>query len=320
MIGLAAATGAGYLLLPDQWPAQLFGFILIVSWLIWSIAPVLSFNVNEGLDPTRLLIYPITRRDFLAHLLLGTLLDYPTYFFLPFLLAIIIGFGLGLTLPIVLAALFLCYLLMVLTSQTIINTLGGVLRSRRFRDISMVVGAFVGLGCWLISSSFQGVIENFFDGEPGELEQFFAGWQPLDILKWLPPGAAAKAIEQAAVGAWGVSLLWLGYTVLWVVVVAWLWWRVTYRIVTGEGFVFGGAITAEQAKSTKSVGQTKKRRLSWDWIPADIRVIAAKDLKLSGAPPKVGLVWFICICCPSLRWPIRSFSISLMRAIVCLPS
>ncbi len=292
MIGFATATGAGYLFLPDHWPAQLLGFVLIVSWLIWSIAPVLSFNVNEGLDPTRLLVYPISRRDFLAHLLLGTLLDYPTYFFLPFVLAILVGFGLGFSLPIVLIAVFLCYLLMVLTSQTIINALGGVLRSRRFRDISMIVGAFFGMGCWLISSSFQGVFENLFDAGPGDPEQFLATWQPLDLMKWLPPGAAAKAIEQASIGAWGGSLLWLGYSALWVGLIAFLWWQVTHRLITGDGFLIGGGRTAEKAK-TAQPKEAKNGRRFWQWIPADIRAIAVKDLKLRWRIPqsRIGLVY-----------------------------
>jgi ABC-2 type transport system permease protein len=292
-IALAAATAAGYILLPDQWPTQLLGFVLLISWLVWSIAPVLSFNVNEGLDPTRLLIYPVSRRDFLAHLLLGTLLDYPTYFFIPIFIAIIVGFGLGLTLPVVLIAVFLCYLLMVLTSQTIINTVGGILRSRRFRDISIIIGAFFGFSCWFFSSSLSGILSNFFDGGPEDTVDILLNWHPLELMKWLPPGAAAKAIEQATIGAWGGTLLWLGYTMLWVVVIAWLWWRVTYRLVTGEGFLLGGLPTAVKEKAEKPARKEESGRISWDWIPADIRAIAVKDLKLKWRIPqsRIGLIY-----------------------------
>jgi ABC-2 type transport system permease protein len=291
-VGLAIATGVGYLFLPDQWPTQLLGFVLILSWLIWSIAPVLSFNVNEGLDPTRLLIYPVSRRDFLAHLLLGTLLDYPTYFLIPFVIAIIVGFGLGLALPVVLIAVFLTYLLMVLTSQMIINTVGGILRSRRFRDISILIGAFFGFGCWFISSSLQEIIPRVLDIAPGTVVNYLVNGHPLELLKWLPPGAAAKSIEQATTGAWGGALLWLGYTILWVFALGWLWWRVTYRVVTGEGFLLGGRPTAEKSKTTKS----RKERgglFIWDWIPADIRELALKDLKLKWRIPqsRIGVLY-----------------------------
>lgn len=294
MIGFAAATGVGYLFLPEQWPTQLLGLVLIVSWLIWSIAPVFSFNVNEGLDPTRLVIYPISRRDFLAHLLLGTLLDYPTYFFIPFVIAIIIGFGLGLALPVVLIAVFFCYLLMVLTSQTIINTLGSILRSRRFRDISILIGAFFGMGCWLISTSLQEILPNVFDGTPEEIEQFLQTWRPLEIMKWLPPGAAAKAIEQATIGAWGGVLLWLGYTLIWVVLFGWLWWRITQRIVTGEGFVIGGVTAFEKEKDKRPAKKSQGLgSLFWDWIPADIRALTLKELKLKWRIPqsRIGLLY-----------------------------
>lgn len=291
-IGLAAATGAGYLLLPDQWPAQLLGFVLILSWLIWSIAPVFSFNVNEGLDPTRLLIYPITRRDFLAHMLLGTLLDYPTYFLAPFALAVVVGFGLGWALPVVLVAVFLCYLLMVLTSQTIINTLGGVLKSRRFRDISMVVGAFIGLGCWALSTSMQGFFEGLSDVNEQEMGRFLQTWEPLDFMQWLPPGAAARAIEQANGGQWGAALLWLGYTIIWVALIGWLWWQVTHRIVTGEGFLVGKGPATPKEKERKA--QVKESRGGvWNRIPADIRQVALKDVKVRWRTPqsRIGLIY-----------------------------
>ncbi|MFZ0546755.1 MAG: hypothetical protein WAM60_15015 [Candidatus Promineifilaceae bacterium] len=293
-IGFAAATGAGYLFLPDQWPYQLLGFVFLLSWLIWIVAPVFSFNVNEGLDPTRLLIYPISRRDFLAHMLLGTLLDYPTYFLAPFAIAVVVGFGLGLALPIVLIAIFLCYLLLVLTSQTLINTLGGVLRSRRFRDISVIVGAFIGFSCWFVSTGLQGVFSRLADVSEQDAETFFQTWQPLDIMKWLPPGAAAKAVEQASTGHWGGSFLWLGYTLVWVVFFGWLWWQVTHRIITGEGFVIGGLPTPSKEKEVKQKEKSKGLRgLSWDWIPADIRQVAVKEVRIRWRTPqsRIGLIY-----------------------------
>lgn len=291
MLALAAATGAGYLLFPYQWPTQFLGLVLILSWLIWSIMPVISFNMNEGLDPTRLLIYPVARRDYLAHLLLGTLFDYPTYFFLPFILAIIIGFGLGFSLPFVLAAVFLVYLMMILTSQTIINVMGGILQSRRFRDISVIIGAFFGMSCWLISTTIQGGVTRFFDGGPELTVEILMNWHPLEIMKWLPPGAAAKSIEQATVGAWGGALLWLGYAAVWVLLLAWLWWRVTYRIITGQGFLLGRPPVEEKRKRAKSAG--RRRIILWDSIPADIRAIALKDLKLKWRIPqsRIGLIY-----------------------------
>ncbi len=293
VIGLAIATGAGYLLLPDQWPVRLLALVLILFWFIWSVAPVFSFNVNEGLDPTRLLTYPISRRDFLAHMLLGTLLDYPTYFLVPFALAIIVGFGLGLSLPVVLAAIFLTYLMMVLTSQLIINTLGGILRSRRFRDITMVVGALLGVNCWLIFSLMQETLENYLFANSGEIRQFLQSWEPLDTMKWLPPGAGAKAIEQATTGAWGGALLWLGYALLWVAILAFLWWRVTNRVVTGQGFVVGRAPAAKAEEEKVVARRDEARRSIWGWIPADLRYVALKDLKLRWRSPqgRIGAVY-----------------------------
>lgn len=305
-IGLAVATGAGYFLLPDQWPTQLLGFVFLISWLIWCVAPVLSFNVNEGLDPTRLLNYPISHRDFLAHMLLGTLLDYPTYFLAPFAIAVVVGFGLGWSLPVVLIAIFFTYLLMVLTSQTIINTLGGVLRSRRFRDVTIVIGAFFGFGCWLISTSLQEIIPRVMDRGPEITVDVLMNLRPLEIMKWLPPGAAAKAIEQADSGAWGGSLLWLGYTLVWVVLFGWVWWRVTQRVVTGGGFIIGRGPAPEKEKQSKSKVRKGSSGLSWDWFPADIRSIALKDLKMRWRTPqsRIGLLYMFLMPVFLLAYPL----------------
>jgi hypothetical protein len=113
-------------------------------------------------------------------------------------------------------------------------------------------------------------------------------------MKWLPPGAAAKAIEQASIGAWGGALIWLGYTLLWVIVIGWLWWRITQRIVTGEGFLLGQVTAAPKVKDSKPAAQTRQPGgLSWNWIPADIRAIAVKDLKLRWRTPqsRIGLMY-----------------------------
>ncbi len=229
ILGAAIGSAYGYLNLPDPWPAQLLGAVLVLLWLIWIVAPVLAFRLNEGLDLTRLLIYPLRSRDLVASTLLGTLLDFPSYLALPIFVAVLVGWGGSWALPIVLVALLLCYAHMVIISQLVLTASGGLLRSRRFRDVSIVILSLLGSSCFFINQGIQALVRRM---DPNR----FINFRPLDYLQWLPPGAAARAIERATIGDWGAALLWLLYTTVLLGLVSWLWWRLLLRVVTGEGF------------------------------------------------------------------------------------
>lgn len=282
VLGAAVGTGAAYLLLPEPWPGQVLGVALVIMWFIWFSLPLFSFNVNEGLDPTRLIVYPISRRDFVVTLFAGTLFDYPTYFMLPLFMAALIGWGVRFpfTLPVLFISLLLNYMVMVLTSQLVVNIIGGLLQSRRFRDVMIIIFSLVGSSCWFVSQACNRLTEQFSgavtEGQAMELQQTLTSLRPLTVLQWLPPGAAAKAVEQASVGAWGEAILWLLYTLFWVIVLTWGWWRVLQRIVTGEGFLINLGKTAVRAEKATS-SSTERDWLAW--LPPEIGQMALKELK-----------------------------------------
>lgn len=304
--GIAIGTYFAYRELPDHWPAQALGFVLIALWLAWMSLPLLAFNVNEGMDVTRLLTYPISSRDLTAHMLLGTLLDFPTYIMLPLFIAIIIGWGLGITLPIVLIALLLSYMHMVFASQILLTILGGILQSRRFRDVIIVLSAVLGSTCYFIQ---QGVIElasRFVDFDT------LADWQPLNTLQWLPPGAAARAIERASVGEWGMALLWLVYLSVWLVVVAWLWSRLTTRLVTGQGFVLGKPAIE---KKVEKVERKAPGRDILAFLPTDLAQLLIKELKLSWRTPQRRVAYLQIILMPVIMSGIVLFQSGLPETV-----
>ncbi len=105
----------------------------------------------------------------------------------------------------------------------------------------------------------------------------------------MPPNTAARAIEQASIGEWGLSLLWLTYALLWVIVLAWVWWRVLQRIVTGEGFIINFPVgTAKPEKKVAAAVRPDR----FGWLPADIWQMALKELKTIWRTPqrRVGLI------------------------------
>jgi len=286
VLGAAFGSAIGYLNLPQPWPAQLLGGVLVLLWLIWLVAPALAFRLNEGLDLTRLLTYPLPSRDLVASTLLGTLLDFPTYLALPIFVAVGVGWGANWRWPFVIVALLVAYAHMVLTSQLVLTAAGGLLRSRRFRDVSIVVLSLLGSSCYFINQGVQVLFRNLDTRQ-------LVGIRPLTYLQWLPPGATARAIERASAGDWSAALLWLLYATLLLGGVAWLWWRLLLRVVTGEGFLQAPvrASSAPVQAAPRRVGMAGRHPFL-RWMPDDIHQLFIKELKAMWRFPqrRIGLI------------------------------
>lgn len=285
-IGAAFGTAIGYWQLPPPWPAQLLGGVLVMLWIIWIVAPVLAFRLNEGLDLTRLLVYPLRARDLVASALLGAVLDFPSYLALPLFIAIFIGWGATWALPVVIVALLLSYAHMVVISQLVLTAGGGLLRSRRFRDVSIVILSLLGSSCYFINQGIQTLARRV---DP----QLLVNLRPLNYLQWLPPGAAARAIEHASQGNWTMALLWLLYTTLLLLLVTWLWWRLLLRVVTGEGYLQAARpTTAPQPIIKRKAPMVGALYPLLRWLPAGARQIFLKELKAVWRIPqrRIGLI------------------------------
>jgi ABC-2 type transport system permease protein len=282
-IGAGVASALGYLYLPEPWPAQLLAAVLTGLWLVWIILPLTTFSLNEGMDITRLLVYPIPRRELVAAMLLGTLFDAPTYIMLPLFLAIIAGWLTSPALLLLLPVFAVAFAQMIFSSQSAVTALGGILSSRRVRDVFLVIGAILGSSCYILQRALQSLLQRFV-----EPEQLLA-LRVLPTLRWTPPGSLAQAIVAADGGAWGEALLWLGYGLLWALLLGALWWRLTSRLVTGGGFLF--QLGAGRARATK---QPRARRAvrSWRWLPADLQELMRKELRLIWRTPqrRIGLL------------------------------
>ena len=287
-LGLAAASAVGYRNLPDQWPGALLGFVLFALWMLWITLPIFVAPINEAFDISRLMIYPIRRRDLITAVFLGTLFDYPTYIMLPMFAAIIFGFGSVSSILIVLLALLLTYGHLIMIGQLVGTAIGGLLQSRRVRDASIILMSVIGGSCYFINLATQRFFEDFGEEEFAELSNL----NPLNFFQWLPPGAAARAIEQADAGAYLMSLLWLAYSAIWLVIIIWLWYKLLVRLTTGEGYFFnlsagkkeaGNGVDTAVAPTTigyETAKQTtvKQKRDWFGWLPDDIAVIAHKEV------------------------------------------
>ena len=283
VLGLAAGTAIAYRRLEAPWPPQILSLVLVAMWVIWLLAPIFLSAVNEGADITRLLVYPIARRDLIVSIFLGTLFDYPTYLMLPLFVAVLIGFPA--IWPTVLLALLLGYWHMVVIGQLSQTLLGGILQSRRFRDVAIIVGSLLASSCYLWQIGIQRLARNANDMFAQEM---LLNLRPLNVLQWFPTGALARAVEQAQLGHMLDVALWLLYSFLLLVVVTAVWWLLLERVTTGESFFNFNMESQPKQKQARD----RTAGLSWGLLPRDLAELARKELKSIWRLPqrRVGLI------------------------------
>ncbi|GIK72981.1 MAG: transporter [Chloroflexota bacterium] len=283
---LAAGSGFAYLAAPQPWPVQILGIVLSGLWLAWIVLPLFAFRTNEGLDLSRLLLYPLRTRDLVASALLGALFDGPSYLTLPFFVAALVGWHAEPHLFVVLLpALLLVYLLMIAGGQLALTASMGLLRSRRFRDLSIVVFSLLGSSCYFINR----LVETWAQAMGAET---LAQFEPLRLLRWLPPGACAQAVASAAHGAWLEALLWLGYAGAWLGLLLWMWWKLLLRMTTGaSAWALPAAEPKPQPRRRSPLSEPIVAAIG-GWLPAPAQAMMVKELKLIWRVPqrRIGLL------------------------------
>ncbi len=283
---LAVGSGFAYLASPEPWPAQILGIVLSGLWLAWVVLPLFAFRTNEGLDLSRLLVYPLRTRDLVASALVGTLFDGPSYVTLPFLIAALVGWHATPQVYLVmLPALLLAYLLMMAGGQLVLTASMGLLRSRRFRDLTIVVFSLLGSSCYFINR----LVQVWTEATGVEaLTQF----EPLLLLRWLPPGACAQAVASASSGAWMDALFWLGYATGWLALLLWAWWKLLLRMTTGAS---AWSLPVGEAKPTPRKRFSTSERIVavlGGWLSAPAQAMMVKEMRLIWRVPqrRIGLL------------------------------
>ncbi len=215
--GIALGTFAGYIALPQQEAIELLMLVLVGLYLFWSLLPLIEFSVNEGLDVTKLTLYPLTRLERMMSLLLATLLDIPTLGIASLFVAILLGWSrVPATLLIIIPALLVAYVHIIGLSQMVLAGFMGLLRSRRYRDLSIILFALFGSAC---SLGQQLIVRNFNRFDASDL----AALHLAQYLRFTPPGMAGWAIVLASEGDWSSALIWLAVSLVIAVPVLWAW-------------------------------------------------------------------------------------------------
>jgi ABC-2 type transport system permease protein len=288
--GLAAVGSfLAYRFLPAPANIEVLFLVLTAVYFLWILLPLLEYTVNEGLDVSKLIQFPLTRAELMASLLFSTLLDIPTIGLFLIFAAVVAGWALSVPVGILaFVAMLIFYAQVIGISQLVLAVLMRTLQSRRFRDLSIIIIAVFSSSCYLIQQFVLGGtrIEHFYESlKSGSFSPY---------LQWLPPGLAARSVQQAALGNWGASFAALGLLLVVTAVVLYLWEVVLERSLSTPEV--GGTARRrhhrQQAVATPVSAQPSATRIWERLISPQVLAITNKDLKYFWRDPQLKAMMF----------------------------
>jgi ABC-2 type transport system permease protein len=217
---VAAGTFAGLAALRGQGASvDLTTVIFTIFAFGWLILPLVAFGLDGTLDPATLALYPLRTRSLAVGLLAASATGAWPLANVIGLLGVTVGLARGAGGLVIAVIAVLLQVLFCLTLTRFVTTgLAGLLRSRRGRDLA----AFLVLPLFALYEVFTQVLPNLT--AQGKLTpSSFAG---VDVwMRWIPPGLAVHAIQDASTGHAGTALLRLALLAAISVALGWLWIR-----------------------------------------------------------------------------------------------
>jgi ABC-2 type transport system permease protein len=285
LAGLPLAFG-GFLLLalvPRAEPRA--GLLLVEATFLllfcgWGLFPLLSFAGDASLDPSRLALLPLRPRELVAGLSLAACIGVAPLCTLVALGGAVVGFGtLGPGLVLVVAAVLVQFALCIVGSRALLTALSRQLRSRRARDLVIVLVSVTALGFNLALQVGARLAERL---ERSDLEALRPAAR---VLGWLPTGLAARALVDGGQGRLPAATAELAGATLAVLVLGWWWWHSLQRVLTT-------AEPAARGRARQPAGLFPRPLRSL--LPADQRgAVAAKELRYVARHPRLRVAWVI---------------------------
>src|SRR6185312_5104994 len=107
-------------------------------------------------------------------------------------------------------------------------------------------------------------------------------------LQWLPPGMAARAIQQASLGHWTISFIWLGGLLVISIAILYLWQLVVSRGLSAPESA--GTKRVRQQKTSQAVAHEISTTPTNIWermYSSQVFAVALKDLKYFRRDPQL---------------------------------
>ena len=208
----------------------------------WLIVPIFAFGLDGTLDPATVALYPLRTRSLAVGLLAASAAGAWPAANLIGLLGVMVGLASGpLGLLVAVVAVALQVLFCITLARLVTTSMARLLRSRRGKDLAV----FLIIPIFALVELLGQVIPNAA-AHGGITAAGFAGVDAW--MRWLPPGLAAHAIQDASHGHPGTALARLGLLAAVIIVLGWLWVRslgralVTADTSTGSSQLRGTAL------------------------------------------------------------------------------
>ncbi|GCE25703.1 hypothetical protein KDA_11870 [Dictyobacter alpinus] len=288
-LSIAGGTFLAYRLLPQPANAEVLFLVLTGIFALWLILPLLEFTTNEGLDISKLALFPLTRAELMLSLVISTLLDIPTVGLLIALAAVVAGWATSIPLGLMaFVTMLVFYVQLVAASQLVLALLQRFLQSRRFRDISVILVVLLSSSGYLCQFAIRGFANEGF------LEALKSA-RISPYLQWLPSGMAARAIQQASIGNWLLSIVWLLALVVISLCFLFFWQMIVERGLTAAESA-GSAKTVRRQRATAATatatgGSAASGNLITRYLPVPVRAMLTKDLKYFWRDPQIKAIF-----------------------------
>jgi ABC-2 type transport system permease protein len=185
----------------------------------WLIVPLLAFGLDSTLDPATMALYPLRTRQLAVGLLAASATGAWPAANVIGLLGVVIGLARGgLGVLVALVAVLLQVLFCIVLARFVTTSMAGLLRSRRGKDLAIFLFIPIVAGY----EFFTQVVPRL--AASGKLTT--TSFNGSDAwLRWLPPGLAAHAIQDASDGHPGTAVARLALLAAVIVALGWLWIR-----------------------------------------------------------------------------------------------
>ncbi|HSL25544.1 MAG TPA: hypothetical protein VLA54_04615 [Acidimicrobiia bacterium] len=245
----------------------------LIFFVGWVALPVVIFPLDETLDPAQLAVFPVPERRLLAGLAAASLVG-------PSVIVPVVLIGANVSVQPTLAtklvsilagALFLGQL--AIASHVFTGVISAMLRSRRGRDLAVLVVVGIGLFTFGGYQLLTGEVERL--GLAGAMDAH-------PIERWaalLAPVAAQRAVAAAAAEDWGTAAAMLTVAAAWLVLMGKAWGRMlAWMLVTPDH-----SPRPDKARYRRGLAERGAWGTRW--------VLARKELRFFVRDPRQRLVW-----------------------------
>jgi ABC-2 type transport system permease protein len=248
--------------------AERLTLLLTSLFGLWVFGPLLVGGVDDSLDPTRLALLPLRRSDLRTGLVIGALLGPLPLGTMITLTGVVVGFRPSSAFAVLtVVAVFLALIANLTLSRALSVSLAFAGRSRRGKDLSILLASFGGAAIFLGTQS----IRFLSDTDKARI---------MRSLRWLPSGQVAQAILELQRGALAQPLIRLSALATVCALGFTVWLRGIDRLLVDPDAI--RHVSTNRNTDVHSVVPNFLRR----WVKHPTVVLASKELRYLARSPQ----------------------------------